>query len=72
MTSDNNMLYGVNSADNIYTCRAPCATGKWQQIPGGLKSIDANHNALLYGVNKNSNSYLCQKPCLNGQWKQIS
>lgn len=70
ITTDGKNLYGVNSNDYIFTCPAPCKNGNWRNIPGFLRSIDANHDTLLYGVNKEGNRYLCEKPCA-GNWRQL-
>jgi hypothetical protein len=63
-------IWGVNTNQNIYRCKAPCATSAWQQIPGSLKEIDVGKE-YVYGTNSRGEIFRCKLPCDGGSWQQI-
>lgn len=67
----NDYIWTVNSLNDIYRCKAPCADGGWQQIAGKLKSIDVGKE-YVYGANSNNNMYRCKLPCDTGSWEPIT
>ncbi len=67
----NDYLWAVNSRNEIYRCRAPCASGSWQQVVGSLKQIDVGRE-YVYGTNASDQLYRCKLPCDTGAWEFIS
>jgi hypothetical protein len=62
-------LWGVNSDDNIYTCKKPCDDSSWIRIPGGLKQIEGGDKEV-WGVNSSNNIYKMNQDHSNG-WTQV-
>ena len=53
--------YGVNGAQNIYTCPVDGSSG-WRHIPGKLKYITAGGLNEVFGVDTNNHLWRSQKP----------
>lgn len=66
----NDYIWAVNTANDIWRCPAPCASGNWQKIPGKLRQIDVGKE-YVYGTNANNNLYRCKLPCDTGAWESI-
>lgn len=62
ISANNNYVFGVNAADEIFYCSFPCR-GNWQMIPGRLVQLSSS-NDLLYGVNRAGQIYF--KDLTNG------
>jgi hypothetical protein len=62
-------LWGVNSSDNIFTCKKPCTDSNWKQIPGGLTQIEGGDKEV-WGVNSVNNIYKMNQDHSNN-WKYI-
>jgi len=64
--SDGGIIYGVNSAGNIY--RRDSISTPWRQLPGGLSQIAAADNNTVIGVNSGKGIW---KGNGNGAWTNI-
>lgn len=62
-------LWGLNSSNNIFTCKKPCTDRNWKQIPGGLKQIEGGEKEV-WGVNAGNNIYKMNQDHSNN-WKYI-
>ena len=62
-------LWGVNSSDNIFTCKKPCTDSNWKQIPGGLTQIEGGDKEV-WGVNSVNNIYKTNQDGTGG-WTNI-
>ena len=62
-------LWGVNSSDNIYTCKKPCLDSKWIKIPGRLTQIEGGDKEV-WGVNGKNNIYKMNQDHSN-KWRHI-
>jgi hypothetical protein len=67
----NDYIWTVNNRDEIFRCRAPCATNAWQQIGGRLKQIDVGKE-YVYGANSSNQLYRCRLPCDTAAWEMIN
>lgn len=67
----NDYIWTVNNRDEIYRCKAPCATNAWQRISGALKQIDVGKE-YVYGANSADQLYRCKLPCDTAAWEQIN
>jgi hypothetical protein len=64
-------VWGVNSRDQIFRCKAPCANNAWQQMGGSLRQIDVGKE-YVYGTNASGLIYRCRLPCDTSAWEGIS
>lgn len=64
-------VWGVNSRDQIFRCKAPCTNNAWQQMGGSLRQIDVGKE-YVYGTNANGLIYRCKLPCDTSAWEGIS
>ncbi len=64
-------IWGVNTNDNIYRCKAPCKDNRWQLMGGLLKQIDVGKE-YVYGTNRYDQIYRCKLPCDTSAWELIS
>ena len=62
-------LWGVNSADAIWTCKKPCDDSKWTRIAGGLTQIEGGDKEV-WGVNSTKRIYKMNQDHSN-RWKYI-
>jgi hypothetical protein len=67
----NDYVWGVNSADQIWRCKAPCKDNAWQGMGGLLKQIDVGKE-YVYGTNRSDQIYRCKLPCDTSAWEWIS
>ena len=65
----NEWLWGINSSDNIFTCKKPCDDSSWIRIPGGLKQIEGGDKEV-WGVNSSNNIYKMNQDHSNG-WARV-
>ena len=70
MIGPNDYVWAVNSRNEIYRCKAPCANGAWQQIAGSLKQVDVGKE-YVYGANASDQLYRCKLPCDTGAWEGV-
>ncbi|XP_044845888.1 fish-egg lectin-like [Mauremys mutica] len=61
--ASNGQVFGVNSADNIYTLYGD----NWVQVPGSLKHVTVGP-AGVWGVNSKNNIY----KLVGGSWQQVT
>ena len=62
-------LWGVNSSDNIFTCKKPCTDSNWKQIPGGLTQIEGGDKEV-WGVAADKTIYKTNQDGTGG-WTNI-
>jgi hypothetical protein len=62
-------LWGVNSSDNIFTCKKPCTDSNWKQIPGGLTQIEGGDKEV-WGVAADKTIYKTNQDGTDG-WSNI-
>lgn len=68
--SGKNWIWGVNSNDEIYTCKKPCDDSNWINIPGKLKQIEGGESEV-WGVNSDNNIYKMNQDH-SGGWRRVS
>jgi hypothetical protein len=64
-------VWGVNSRDQIFRCKAPCTNNAWQQMGGSLRQIDVGKE-YVYGTNASGLIYRCRLPCDTSAWEGIN
>ena len=62
-------LWGVNSSDQIYTCKKPCNDSNWIKIPGGLSQLEGGDKEV-WGINSLNNIYKMNVDH-SDSWRQI-
>jgi len=67
--SGKDYIWGINSSDNIFTCKKPCTDSNWKQIPGGLEQIEGGDKEV-WGVNSAGNIYKTNQDGTGG-WTNI-
>ncbi len=62
-------IWGINSAQQIFRCKAPCETGAWEEPNKNARLIDISVGKdYIYGINAVNEIYACKKPCDKGEW----
>ena len=63
-------IYGINTAEQIYTKSSQGDQGGWSYPWSGarLKNISATGRTNLWGVNSNNAVFKCPKPCAQDNW----
>ena len=67
------LVYGINTAEEIYTKNSQGSVGGWNQPNSGarLMNISATGKTHLWGVNSNDTIYKCKRPCTRGEWEEV-
>lgn len=62
-------IWGYNSKGEVYTCKKPCLTGKWQKTGGNIKNI-AGDKSVVYGIGNNDALWKIPQDNSSG-WKSM-
>ena len=67
------LVYGINTAEEIYTKNSQGSPGGWNMPNSGarLMNISATGKTHLWGVNSNDTIYKCKRPCARGEWEEV-
>ena len=67
------LIYGINTAEEIYTKDSQGSEGGWRMPSSGarLQNVSATGKTHIWGVNSGNAIYKCKRPCLGGAWEQV-
>ena len=67
--SGNGYIWATTTDHKIFNCQKPCNNGRWNQVPGGLKQIDAGQSTV-YGVAYDDTIW-ARSVDGSGDWRQV-